>query len=107
VRYPLVPDPRAQSTLAKEIGRVFLRAALDCFNPAQLHWVLPASTRAYKEWIANRAENEDTPAEVHTELIADSDAKLHWIGSKDATKVLLHFHSVFSVLSPQKRMIDF
>ncbi|KAF8500677.1 hypothetical protein JB92DRAFT_2978018 [Gautieria morchelliformis] len=75
VRYPLLRDPRGQATLENEIGRVFLRAALDCFNPAQLHWLLPAVVR--------------------TELIADSGAKLHWIGSKDATKVLLHFHSVF------------
>jgi hypothetical protein len=93
VRYPLGNNSLAQPTLSKELSRVVVRTLLDRLNISQTRWVLPSSTTAYNAWISKRAKKEGTPAEVVTELIDDDGAKLHWIGNKDAKKVLLHFHS--------------
>ena len=93
MRYLLITDPRAQHTLEREVKRTTIRNLLLWLSPTQLHWVLPGSTTAYKTWIATRAKEEDAPVEVVTELIGDDGAKLHWIGRKDAKKMMLHFHS--------------
>ena len=93
VRYLFVTDPRAQPTLERELSRTFTRTLLDRFSPAQLHWMLPESTTAYKDWITTRSKKEDTPGEVVTELVGNDGAKLHWIGRRHAKKVIVHFHS--------------
>ena len=100
VRYPFVTNPRAQRTLEREMVRTTIRNLLDLLSPAQLHWLLPSSTAAYKLWIKLKPkEAEDTSPGAVTELIGDDGAKLHWIGNKHAKKVILHLHSESSFFS--------
>ncbi|KAI0319092.1 Alpha/Beta hydrolase protein [Amylostereum chailletii] len=55
-------------------------------NIAQLQFVRGTSTATFDKWAA-----ANPSVEVHTDVIGD-DAKVHWLGNKDADKVLLHVH---------------
>ena len=99
VRFPFVKDPLSQPTLSRELARVFIRTLFNRLNAAQTNWALPSSTAAYKLWMSLKAKKEGIPTEVVTEVIGDDGAKLHWIGRKDAKKVLLHFHSESDIRS--------
>ena len=92
LRHPFMSDSESQPTLGHEIHHSVIRWGLDRFNVTQLQWAFPSSSQAYKTWVATRAKAEEAPSEVFTEFVGEEGAKLHWVGHKDAKKVVLHFH---------------
>ncbi|KAF8518499.1 Alpha/Beta hydrolase protein [Hysterangium stoloniferum] len=97
--YPFSSSAIVQPTLHREATRVVVRQFLDTTNPAQLQWMIPNSTKAYTDWVKNEASKQDAPSQVVSERIGDDGAKLHWVGNRDAKKVILHFHGGGLVMS--------
>ncbi|EGN94902.1 hypothetical protein SERLA73DRAFT_96280 [Serpula lacrymans var. lacrymans S7.3] len=74
-------------TFDREVSNAVTRTLTNWLNVRQLQHIRGSSTAAWEKWISTQ------PAEVEhsTELVGEG-AKLHWIGSKKATKILLHLH---------------
>ncbi|KIJ33416.1 hypothetical protein M422DRAFT_783177 [Sphaerobolus stellatus SS14] len=90
--YPLTPSSVKQNGLVKEINRRITKKLAGISDPLQAQAVMPSGTKVYNDWMASEAAKRGLPTEPVTELFEDG-GKLHWIGRKNAKKLILHFHS--------------
>lgn len=102
--YPLISSANKQPTFSREFSRRMFRVLLAELNTLQLQWINPPSKQVYLAWMKACAMKEGVPTEPFSQDLVEG-GKLHWVGKRSATKVILHLHCESNVLSKSVTLI--
>ncbi|KIK60065.1 hypothetical protein GYMLUDRAFT_261641 [Collybiopsis luxurians FD-317 M1] len=81
------PVSSENSSLQRVLWRTWVRTIIPAGTPKQLQWILPNTAVTYEQYM----KKEHPKDEIINEYVGEG-ATLHWIGPRDAKRVLLYFH---------------
>ncbi|KAF2716958.1 alpha/beta-hydrolase [Polychaeton citri CBS 116435] len=88
--YGLLTQPftsgKRPPSLYRNVIYTIVRANINSLNSRQQQWILPSTEQCYLALAMSKGFQPET------EVLHGSNARLHWLGSKNADKILLYFH---------------